>query len=114
MKRLNLIIVLLIAAACYLAAQSKDKINSPSSAEPVPIAFVGFESKDISASGLDILSELVLHEITISPNYTLVERTGLARLLKEQQLQLSDLSDSRKPGGDAETRSYRNAENTGN
>ncbi len=69
-------------------------IGGAAAAERVPAVFLGFESREITASGLDILSELVMNEIAISPGYTLVDRANLERLLEEQELGISDVADS--------------------
>jgi hypothetical protein len=83
MKKASLALVLFLGAA-VLAAQASS------------VAFLGFDSGDISPSGLAILAQLVRHEISIAPHYELVERSGLEALLAEQELRLSDAFDPGK------------------
>jgi len=78
------------------------------SRRPVGVAFLGFVSDDLGASGLAILSDLVRKEISIAPGYALVERADIAAVLAEQELRLTDafaeggaLSIGRLVGADA-------------
>jgi len=61
------------------------------------VAFLGFDSGDLTESGLAILSDLVRREIAISPNHDLVERGDIAALLAEQEMRLSDAFDASDP-----------------
>jgi len=70
--------------------------TTPASAS-LGVAFLGFDSGDISESGLFILSDLVRREISIAPGYSLVERGKLDDLLREQELRLSDAFDATDP-----------------
>jgi len=64
---------------------------------PRSVAFLGFDSGDISESGLHILSDLVRREISIAPGYSLVERGNLDDVLQEQELRLSDAFNAADP-----------------
>lgn len=75
----------LVAPVSAQAAVSQNPVRS--------IVFLGFQSEDIPASGLAILSELVRREISIAPGFALVERADLDALLREQELSLSDAFD---------------------
>jgi len=59
------------------------------------IAFLGFEAKDIPASGNDILSDLVRDELIKSGKYTVIDRQNTAALIKEMNLQASGITDEK-------------------
>lgn len=80
-----------ILAAVPAAAQSADPAALPAALpadSPVPVAFAGFSSADVGEGGLEILSELVRHEISIAPGWTLVE-AQVEGVLDEKERQLS-------------------------
>ncbi|PKL23749.1 MAG: hypothetical protein CVV47_13130 [Spirochaetae bacterium HGW-Spirochaetae-3] len=61
------------------------------------VVFLGFDSGDISDSGLLILADLVRREISIAPGFSLVERGNVEALLEEQEMRLSDAFDASDP-----------------
>jgi hypothetical protein len=91
MKKSLVLLSLFAVLASALPAQ--EPLPSPGR---VAVAFLGFESPDIAPSGLGILGDLVRHEISIAPRYSLVERADLAQLLREQEFQVSDYADPEK------------------
>lgn len=87
----------LLAAACLAAPSARAQASAPGdaadAAERVPLAFQGFEAGDIAPSGIGILADTVRHEISISPRYTLVDRSLTGTVLAEWGLQLSGAVD---------------------
>ena len=67
MKRSIALAVVLFAAFSAIGQEA-----DPAVGETVGVAFVGFDSGDISESGRLILSDLVRREISIAPGFSLV------------------------------------------
>lgn len=82
-----------VVLALALVSVMPSAAQSGEAAERLTAVFLGFSSQDISASGLDILADLVRHEIRGAPGFELVEREGLEVLLREQELSVSDAAD---------------------
>ncbi len=86
-----------LSALCFVLEAQETAVSTEQSSLKYGVAFLGFDSGDISESGLNILSDLVRHEISISPGFTLVERGNVDQLLKELELRLSDAFDASDP-----------------
>jgi TolB-like protein len=87
------IVVRLIAIPLILIAAAAPAWSQQASGAQTTIAFLGFNAKDIPASGADILADLVRNELSISPQYTVIDRESTQALLEEAELQLSGLVD---------------------
>lgn len=92
MKRSIALAVVLFAAFSAIGQEA-----DPAVGETVGVAFVGFDSGDISESGRLILSDLVRREISIAPGFSLVDRGDIELLLEEQELRLSEAFDASDP-----------------
>lgn len=97
MKRFVLVTLALSAALSAFGQEASPSAEASAPAEPVGVAFVGFDSGDISESGRLILSDLVRREIAIAPGFALVDRGNVELLLEEQELRLSEAFDAADP-----------------
>jgi hypothetical protein len=79
-----------IQAGTYKLKKESSFVNAPIEAQAkIALAVIDFEAKDVSPSGVDILSNLVRTEVLKSPKYTLVDRDYMNKVLKEQNFQLT-------------------------
>ncbi|HPG87568.1 MAG TPA: hypothetical protein PLQ29_12795, partial [Spirochaetales bacterium] len=86
-----------LTVAIFAAFSAFGQGSGPATGETVGVAFVGFDSGDISESGRLILSDLVRREISIAPGFALVDRGNVELLLEEQELRLSEAFDAADP-----------------
>lgn len=80
----GLVIVVLTAVILIVGAGAQTPDGSGTT-----IAFLGFDAKDIPASGADILADLVREELAVSPHYSVIDRDNTAALLDELEFQVS-------------------------